>query len=222
MLRARSNWGILVVSTFLVATLAAACGSEVEGGGNGGTGGTDGTGGTGGTGGAGGGGGQGADGQIAACDGPGQCTLVQNSCCGPCGEPTLGDYDAVNAESADAYFNVFVCPEPMPCPACAITPNPDLFAYCEAGKCAGADVTAHAFSECTTAADCTLRMGLGCCEGCAGDAAALVAVASSELAALHDAICPPDFGCPACAPMYPPEWKADCVAGHCAVVPTMP
>ncbi|MRG91128.1 hypothetical protein [Polyangium spumosum] len=209
MLRPRSNWGIFLVSAFLVATLPAACGSEVEGGGNGGAGGGSG------------GGGAGGAPQFGACTGPGQCTLAPNTCCA-CGEPTLADVEPVHADLADDYVSSMCPAELPPCPPCAPLPNPDLFAYCEAGGCAAADVTQHGFSECTTAADCRLRLGMGCCEPCAGDGAGLVAIAASATSAVYELLCPPDTGCPACAPVYPTEWKADCVAGHCAVVPAMP
>jgi hypothetical protein len=213
MLRDRSNWGILLVLAFFVTTLPAACGSEVDGGGNGGAGGAGGSGGSGGAGG-------GIMPAFNACAGPGQCTLVPNSCCGPCGDATLAGLEPVSVDLADEY-TTNICPQPSACP-CAYTPNADLFAYCDAGTCTGADVTTHAFSECTAAADCRLRMGMGCCEGCAGDAAELVAVASSAALAMSEQLCAPGMGCPACAPIYPSEWKADCVAGHCAVVPAMP
>ncbi|MDI1445788.1 hypothetical protein [Polyangium sp. 6x1] len=209
MLRARSNKGILLVSALLVATLPAACGSEV----NEGSGGAGGSGGSGGTG--------GAAPNFGACTGPGQCTLAKNSCCGPCSEPTLADVEPVHVDQVDEY-STFVCPEPTACPACGGAPNPDLFAYCEAGSCVEDDVSKHAFSECNAAADCTLRFGMDCCEACMGGVANLVAVASSSLQAMSALVCPPAFGCPPCAPVYPSEWKADCVAGHCAVVPAMP
>ncbi|HVK65681.1 MAG TPA: hypothetical protein VM694_14455 [Polyangium sp.] len=211
MFQPRSNWGIVLVSAFLVAALPMACGSQVDGG-NGGAGGGGGSGGDGGGGGA---------PNFGACAGPGQCTLVKNSCCGTCNVPTLADVEPVHVDQVDEY-NTFVCPEPAACPACAGAPNPGLFAYCEAGSCAEADVAAHAFSACTTAADCTLRFGMNCCEPCAGGVPDLVAVASSSLQAMSDLACAPQMGCPECAPIHPSEWKADCVAGHCAVVPAMP
>ncbi len=213
MLGLRSKWGFCLVSAFLVAALSqtTACGGDVSGG-NGGSGGNAGSGGNGGAGGA---------PSFAACTGPGQCTLVKNSCCGACGEPTLADVEAVHADLTDEYAT-YICPEPSACPACAVSPNPDLFAYCEAGSCVGADVGAHALSECTTAADCSLRLGMGCCEPCSGEEAGLVAVKSSAIPTVYELLCDPQVSCPACAPVYPPEWKADCVSGHCAVVPAMP
>lgn len=189
----------------LVLTLAASagCGSKVvAGGGSGGTG-------TGGT-----SSGDGGSTSFTACNGPGQCELVGTGCCGSCGTPELTGKTAVNSAQADAYFKS-VCPEPVPCPACAEQPNPNLFAYCDSGNCRAVDVRTDALSACNTDADCRLRFGTDCCESCSGDTSQLVAVSvSNDLGALT---CSPNEDCPGCIPGYPPGAIAICNAGHCMV-----
>jgi hypothetical protein len=97
--------------------------------------------------------------------------------------------------------------------------NPNLAATCEAGACAGFDVRQEAdLSGCTTEADCTLRYGLGCCEACQGSEFNLVAVNVNQ-SAFSAKMCGSDpVGCPDCAPQYPANKKAACVANHCQVV----
>src|SRR4051812_1516829 len=105
----------------LTALLAAACGGKVVAEGAGGTG----------------AGGDTGAGVFAACGGPGECVLVPNGCCGPCVEPDFTTLASINSAQSEA-FHQFVCPAQSPCPKCA-TLNADLFAYCEAGGCSGAD-----------------------------------------------------------------------------------
>jgi hypothetical protein len=184
------------------------CGSTVAGGG-----GSAGSGG-----GSVGSGGSGGSAQVFDdCSGPGQCVLAGNTCCGVCGAPAVTDMAAVNNTLFDEY-RTYICPMPTGCPECATQLNPNLFAYCEASKCIAADVTMHAFSECTTAADCSLRHGMECCESCAGDAYDLVALNANGKTEIYQTVCDPLASCPDCAPNYPPEYKADCMAGRCVVV----
>lgn len=178
--------------------LAFGCGGKVIAGGSGGNGGNGG----------------GAD-TFTACDGPGQCVLVGNSCCGTCGEEDLAGKKAVNGAQADAYFQS-VCPDPTPCPACAAQPNPNLFAYCDNGTCRAADVRTHAVSACTSDADCTLRGGTECCQPCMPTDSELTAVnKTSDLSSL---VCAPDEACGLCLTQYPPDAAAICNAGHCEVI----
>lgn len=151
---------------------------------------------------------------IDACTGPGQCILVSTGCCPGCGIAQLGSMTAINADHQEEYYQD-LCPEPVACPACESAPNPNLFAYCEAGHCVAADVTTHAVSACVTDSDCHLRNGSACCEECIGSVDQLIAVgAGNDLVGLT---CGPNEGCPKCLPVYPQDAVALCAGGHCAV-----
>lgn len=178
-----------------------------------------GTGGTGGSGGTGGGGGRDA-GKIdfAACNGPGQCTLVASGCCDACGMPQLSGLTAVNKENVPE-FKKEVCPEPEQCPGCETKFNPNLFAYCESGKCVGADMRTDPVSQCHKPADCKLRFGAGCCESCTGTEEQLTSVAINNENDLKSLVCSPGTVCENCMPQYPMGPIVDCGAeGHCKVV----
>lgn len=156
-----------------------------------------------------------------SCNGPGQCVLAVPSCCSGCGIQEASAFEAVNAAKADAYFKD-VCPEPMPCPECVSQPNPNLFAYCDSGKCAVADARTHPVSECGVDEDCHLRNGAGCCETCGVDPNVVIAV-SSLVQTIPSLTCAPDAGCPKCAAQYPEGWTAVCTeAAHCVVNPAPP
>jgi hypothetical protein len=147
------------------------------------------------------------------CAQPGDCVLTESSCC-VCGQAELTDYVAVN----QAHTSECACQGPV-C-GCATMLNPNLAATCNAGSCAGFDVRqVDALSACTGDADCTLRIGLDCCEGCQSNGYDLVAVSIDSGGALSQALCDSGgVGCPDCAPQYPANKKAACVANHCAVV----
>ncbi|MEZ4219612.1 MAG: pentapeptide repeat-containing protein [Polyangiaceae bacterium] len=170
---------------------------------------------TGGT--AGGGGIAGAGGQLSCgpdakiCSDNSECVLTTQDCC-LCGVPELSDFQAVNQK----YTAECSCGGPI-CD-CAVAPNPNLGATCQAGSCEGFDVRkSDPMSGCTKDEDCTLRMGVSCCEGCGSNDWDLVAVNNSG--ALQKAVCPSGpVGCPACAPIYPDNKKAACIQQHCAVV----
>ena len=189
--------------------LVAACGGEVFVGGTGGSG----AGASGGTG----PGGSGAGGHdFTACDGPAQCVLRPESCCGQCGAATPGDMIGLHQDWVDDYLGAHCAT--LDCPACFMPQEPDLFAYCHAGHCVAADVRVHELSACNTASDCVVRWGLDCCEGCGlAPPEELVALSWNGLGALGGLVCPADWGCPDCLVQYPPDVTATCTAGHCEV-----
>jgi len=194
-----------------------ATGGSASGGGGSGGGVSGGSGGGGGVaggsgGGAGSGGSAGSCGQEAKqCAQPMDCTLVTQDCC-LCGMPELSDFQAVNQKYAAQ------CSCGGPICDCATAVNPNLAATCNAGSCEGFDVRqVEAFSGCKVDLDCTLRLGLGCCEGCGSNEWDLVAVKTDQ-SALMKALCGPQpMPCPACSPQYPANKKAACVAGRCQV-----
>lgn len=147
-----------------------------------------------------------------ACTQPSDCVFAEESCC-ICGQPELSDLIAVNTEHAP------VCGCNGPVCDCAISPNPNLALSCDAGQCAGWDVRKEdALSACTQDSDCRLRAGLSCCEACDASPWDLVSIRTDAAGALAARVCSGDQGCPACAPQYPPDAFAQCIAGHCAVV----
>lgn len=147
-----------------------------------------------------------------ACAGPGECVLTSPDCC-LCGMPELDDMVALNANSVSGC----VCEGPV-CD-CATQLNPNLAASCEGGMCQAWDVRQQdAYSSCTTSADCRLRDGLGCCEGCTGAEWNLVAIRVDSAPLLTAAMCGPNAACRDCAPQYPANVAAECLDGHCAVV----
>ncbi len=218
-------WRGIAVGAAVVAFAGVGCGGNATSGtsgtgasggsgASGGTGATGATGGTGATGATGGTGGVGGNCGAAAksCAVTSDCILTAASCC-VCSKPQLSDYIAINK----AQQKSCVCQGPA-C-GCAAAPNPYLGATCKSGTCTGFDVQQiDALSACSSDADCTLRMGLGCCPACSGSqVVALRAGAESTLAKL---VC--DNGapqpCPACAPVFPPNTHAACVQGRCQVV----
>ncbi|MBI4951099.1 MAG: hypothetical protein HY908_03635 [Myxococcales bacterium] len=197
--------------------VVAACGGEVFVSGTGGAGGAGGHGATGATGGTG-PGGSGVGGiDYTACSGAGQCALRSESCCGQCGAATPGDMIGVHQDFLDDYAAAY-CAN-VDCPGCFMPQDPNLFSYCEAGHCVAADVRALELAACNSAADCTLRWGLECCEGCGlAPAEGLVAVNASAVGTLSTLVCAPGWGCLECLVQYPPGAMATCSAGRCEVV----
>lgn len=155
----------------------------------------------------------------AACGGPGECVLLYAACCGACELPEAGDYVALNG----AYTEVFrqqLCPEPVACPDCVTPVNPNLFAFCDAGQCAVADVRAHAVSACQQDADCQLRAGAECCEPC-GQVGVdqLTSVSTTAGISIQELVCAPNTGCSKCAIGYPQAIGVCGDDGHCRIEP---
>ena len=153
-----------------------------------------------------------------SCNGPGQCDLTYKGCCGGCGVPQLGDLQAVALDQLDA-FHQNQCPNPEPCPGCASCDNGEVFAYCDAGHCAGASLDDFDLRTCNGSADL----------GCAGALAATNSAAASPTAGSPRSTTAPrprwPRWCaiptapppPPCVPTYPPDAVASCNAGRCEV-----
>jgi hypothetical protein len=154
---------------------------------------------------------------FASCDGPGQCVLATPGCCAKCGTTTVADFVAVNSAKAGDYQKS-VCPSPQGCPDCAQIVDPNIFAYCSAGKCVVADVRTDPVSQCQTDSDCHLRNGSACCEDCGGpNASEVISVSYKAPQDLTSLVCAPDTGCPKCLPQYPPAYLPICANGHCSI-----
>jgi hypothetical protein len=161
--------------------------------------------------------GAGGNASFGKCTGPGQCILAEPGCCGSCGRIGLDDVEPIHQDQQKAFYAA-TCDDPTgPCPGCASLPNPDLFAFCDAGQCAEADITKHAANVCKTSQDCRLRIGLACCEACVGSREQVVAIPVAFEKELLALVCGGDVGCPACAPQYPPYAVAACEGGRCVV-----
>jgi hypothetical protein len=155
----------------------------------------------------------------SSCGGPGDCQLQFNSCCGTCGVPKAGDFDAVAFDKTQAHFTD-VCPSPTPCPACASQDNNNLAAFCEANTCQVVEISTDPISACAVDADCTVRLAK-CCDCGAGQPADYIALRSQDYYTYETQVCGPGGGGCAldCAPSSPPV-QAVCnqTTKHCQAV----
>jgi hypothetical protein len=179
--------------------------------------------GTGGCDGSGGGAGFTGQPEWTSCDGPGQCTIRQATCCDTCGPRTLGGVVAIRNDSVEPVSEAlceYECNDQQSCPAisCAAATE-HVTAVCRTDFCEAVDIREDELSACATDADCTLRWGITCCEQCAAFPGNIGLVAARKTPSLSDELCDPNFTCPPCAPPpYPPDAAAVCNAkGHCEV-----
>jgi hypothetical protein len=152
------------------------------------------------------------------CKEPSDCALVPRTCCGVCGEPSLGDMIAVPDSQADTY-RTNVCTPPEPCPKCAVQVNPNLIATCRGQKCTGVDIRTDAdYASCNKNEDCVLRAGNECCELCAPvEPSQYIALNIKGARTLAETACVGAPPCTKCPPGPPPLVKAVCVSNRCAV-----
>lgn len=151
-----------------------------------------------------------------------ECTLTASSCCGVCGQPTIGDVAAVNTRRTDAYYLDVACPsardEPPICPGCAGQPNPALVATCDMRgfrpACAVVDLSTPEYASCTRDRDCVLAAPQ-CCA--CGEIDAFQTVAVRRDADLSAVLCDSDAACPPCVPIFDERASARCDAGLCVV-----
>ncbi|AUX22478.1 uncharacterized protein SOCEGT47_029810 [Sorangium cellulosum] len=151
-----------------------------------------------------------------ACEAPGDCVLAAVDSCMGCDPVHAVSLVAVNRSMKDAY-DIANQSHDIACEPCPDVPEAErtsqyFTATCERGRCVVLDVRESPLTECAEDADCALRDGLGCCEGCDGTGI----VALNQSADLTGMVCPEGFGaCPPCAPQYPPGMTAVCSAGRC-------
>jgi hypothetical protein len=177
------------------------------------------------------------------CNVPSDCVLVTPDCCGVCDGPYLTtiSFDAYNRQYAGLVgcgvvtdtiaFGGSPGVGNLPaggvgnigCPPCAApAPGQGTLKYfmpdCVAGICQVIDVRTSNLSLCKTAADCRLRNGTSCCEGCGGvdDYVAVRNDGSFEKLACSGGPVP----CLACLPQPPLNATASCnpMTAHCEVV----
>jgi hypothetical protein len=100
-----------------------------------------------------------------------------------------------------------------------------LTAVCEAGQCKKLDLLASPFSACERDEQCQLRAGAQCCPDCSLYTPSFNDVtyygggliALSDEAGLLAAHCGGTPSCRPCAPPFPNEVIARCIAGRCQV-----
>lgn len=162
------------------------------------------------------------------CKVPSDCVVTGTGCCGICDSAniTLNDLIAYNKQYAGQLqcgvaLDVAGNPSggaaaPIACAPCPPPPaGQGTLKYfvpdCVAGQCAVQDLRTSAVTACKTSAECKLRHGTGCCEGCsAGDEFAVRNDGSFEKLVCGDG----PVGCLACVP--PPISAIPvCNAGRC-------
>ncbi len=158
-----------------------------------------------------------------ACQQPYECSLAPNGCCGDCGDGTAQSFVALNRAQLGNYERARGCSGVAcgPCPPIDVLQrtSPYFAATCAAGSCRVVDTRQTDVTACTTDSDCTLRLGLNCCESCGGDN--LLAV--NKRADLNALLCGDGAGaCPPCVPVYPDEFRPACDSGRCLVVRVAP
>lgn len=154
-----------------------------------------------------------------ACETATDCMLNSVGCCGVC------DSADVSARDFIAYNKQFV-DQVQPCAggnvACGPCPPGDpmtnarqfFVPNCVRGACVVEDIRQSAVTACKTAADCRLRSGTGCCEGCGTSVVAVRGDGSFE-----NLVCGKlNLPCDPCVADPPPNAVAQCnLEGHCSV-----
>lgn len=152
------------------------------------------------------------------CLQPSECVVMENTCCGVCGVPSLGDVEGVHTLDVDRYRDA-LCAEPVECELCGELPgNPNLVATCNAAACQAVDLHLLPATTCASDDQCVLRTNT-CCEcGTTPDASNLIAVRADGIPDVLALLCDDDAICDDCAPTYPDSLEAFCNdAGQCDV-----
>ena len=156
---------------------------------------------------------------LQACSSNTDCQVVPSSCCS-CGQGPVSNYTAINQKYSAQYGERCAAVDCGPCPLAPTNQNdPTLYyvATCQAGRCAVVDLGATDMTQCNTAADCALRSGTACCQGCSGQPVSLNVSKQPELSQL---VCGSEpTACPACAPLLA-GYSAGCTSGRCSVLST--
>jgi len=120
---------------------------------------------------------------LQVCASNADCVVVPQGCCN-CGRVDLGAYTAINSKYADAYAarcGNTGCGCPLSLPSGPDYPELYFVPTCRAGRCAVVDLGSTDITSCKTAADCVLRSGTGCCQGCGESAVAINSNGEGEL-----------------------------------------
>jgi hypothetical protein len=147
-----------------------------------------------------------------ACSSPRDCVLVMGGCCGLCPNVAL---ESVHSYNASLVQSGGVCGD-VACQPCPEVPIPNrtsgyFVPTCDSHACGVQDLRTTDATACTEDADCFLRLGSACCEPCSGDD--YIALSSTEFLGGRCT----DVDCPACVPVFSPDYGARCVSGRCKV-----
>jgi hypothetical protein len=159
---------------------------------------------------------QGGSPDMDACTAPGDCGVATPVCCGVCDPADDRTFVGINRDFVDSYHSARGC-EIVPCVPCPPVDEGErtsqyYAATCESGRCVVLDVRESPITQCTEDADCILRDGVACCQGC--DGTGIVAV--NRNADLEHLVCGDrDQGCPPCEPQFPPNMAPICSEGRC-------
>jgi hypothetical protein len=151
-----------------------------------------------------------------ACSEPAECMLATPGCCASCDPVDARAFVAINRVFANQYGDASGCSGGS-CGACPDVPDRDrtseyYTATCNSGRCEVLDVRKSPITECTKTADCILRDGVECCQGC--DGTGIVAI--NRDADLESLVCAgAGQACPLCVPQIPPKISAICSGGRC-------
>jgi hypothetical protein len=155
---------------------------------------------------------------FGSCSAPSDCTLAAPVCCAACDPVDLTAFVALNRRHMADHARAIGC-EGVACAPCQEAPEEQktsayFTATCQNSRCVVLDVRTTPVTQCESPADCHLRVGARCCEGCSP--AGIVAIASED--ELRGLVCDPTpVGCPPCVPEIPPELTPACRDGRCRV-----
>jgi hypothetical protein len=147
------------------------------------------------------------------------CVLGSTGCCGVCDGPDVTAHDFI-AYNKQYEAEARQCVGDVACGACApVDPQRNTRQFfipnCVRGECVVEDIRESDVSACTTADDCRLRNGTGCCEGCGPSDFVAVRNDGSLTKLVCGELIPP---CAACEPQPPEGAAALCSSrGHCIV-----
>lgn len=166
-------------------------------------------------------------GDFSACNGPGDCVLLDAGCCGGCGVPKAKDKVAVATSLASKYHDL-ACAIPGgtdACVQCEAPPNPDLAAFCipdsgEVDACGVVEISKDKVSACSVDDDCMMHLA-ACCDCGTGTPDQYVALAKSGMLTYEKNLCGPGGqGCTlGCVGQHPAGYAATCdpATKHCKV-----
>jgi hypothetical protein len=162
---------------------------------------------------------------IDTCTESQECVLRSPGCCGACEPTEISDFVAINSKHDRDYDTLKgcggvacgACPEPTP----GETTSSYFVPTCDAGRCRVLDLRTTEITACDSVADCSLRIGSNCCEGCSSTGLDLIAL--GDEAALSELVCPSEpVACPPCEPIDPGGFAASCEENRCVVTAVAP
>lgn len=161
----------------------------------------------------------GGDPDLDACAVSTDCLVTSLGCCGGCDPVDTAQLVAVNIDRVGELRELVGCGD-VQCEQCLPVPPNDrtsryAYAACERGQCVVRDLRERAIGACSSAADCRLRCGTSCCDGCSADLGVVaVGTGADEVAEFCDG----SRACNDCECVIPPEFSVDCLDSRCVAV----